>query len=114
AARRARPAGDEGFRLLDADEDAGNALVEAEAGFGQRYLPCRALEEPRAKALLQPLDALGDHGGREAKRAAGRRHAAHRGHAREDFQVAQVRQKSDPFSPFWKKCLAFAWPMVKW
>src|SRR5690606_35462706 len=90
AARGARPAGDEGLRLLDTGEDAGNALVEAESGLGQRNLPGRALEEAGAEPFLQPLDALRDDGWREAERAPGGRHAAGGNHAGEDFEIAEI------------------------
>ncbi|MNY17103.1 hypothetical protein D3C86_1504020 [compost metagenome] len=83
-------AGDEILRFLQPFQDGQHSLVKALSRFGQRNLPRGALEKSCAELFFQPLDALGNHGGRIAKLLGGERHAAGGGNACEDFQIAQI------------------------
>ena len=88
-----------GLRLVDRGEDGDDALVEALARFGQRQLPRRALQQPRAQPLLQALDPLRHDGRRKPELAARRRHRAGRDDAREDVELGEAIHGSGNRSP---------------
>ena len=87
AARLGVAAADEVLGLLAEAEDIDDALEVAGARFGQRQVPCGALEKPGAEALLELADALRHNGGRKAHLAAGGRHVAGPGDACEYVQI---------------------------
>lgn len=70
AARRVEFACGEALRLVDVIENAASRRYILRADVGQRHLPGRADEEPRAEVALQLVDFAADRGERHAESAA--------------------------------------------
>ncbi|CAO4139920.1 hypothetical protein PKCBPO_00490 [Methylorubrum thiocyanatum] len=77
------------LRALHGGGDVEAAVVEDAAGLRQVHPPRRAGEQQAAEMLLQRLDAVADHRGRQAQGAAGRREAAGLRRAHEDADTLQ-------------------------
>ena len=71
SARPGITAVDEVLGFLDETENVDDPLVVTVAGFRQRKMPCRALEEAGAEAVFQQTDALRNDSRRQTHFAAG-------------------------------------------